>query len=110
MLRQRRIELQQTTEEQQNVTNLAHAQLTDLVAKAASLHEQVERFDDSIVPQAEQTFAAAQAGYITGKVDFMTLLSSQMLVLDSQRDRAMKTAEYLQTWAKIEALVGRRIL
>ena len=110
MLRQRHIELQQTTEEQQNVTNLAHAQLTDLAAKAASLHEQVERFDDSIVPQAEQTFAAAQAGYITGKVDFMTLLSSQMLVLDSQRDRAMKTAEYLQTWAKIEALVGRRIL
>ena len=110
MLRQRRLELQQTTEERQNVTNLAHAQLTDLVAKTASLREQIERFDNSILPQAEQTFAAAQAGYITGKVDFMTLLSSQMLVLDSERDRAMKTAEYLRTWAKIEALVGRRIL
>jgi hypothetical protein len=47
---------------------------------------------------------------VTGKVDFTTLLSSQMLVLDTKRDRAMKTAQYLQTWAKIEALVGRRIL
>jgi outer membrane protein TolC len=110
MLQQRRIELRQSTEEHQNVANQAHAQLSDLMAKTASLREQVERFDSSIVPQAEQTFASAQAGYITGKVDFMTLLSSQILVLDSERDRAMKTAEYLKTWAKIEALVGRRIL
>jgi cobalt-zinc-cadmium efflux system outer membrane protein len=110
MLRQRQIELRQGSEQHLNVSNLRHAELTDLTAKAASLREQIERFDGGVIPQAEQTFAAAQAGYVTGKVDFTTLLSSQMLVLDTKRDRAMKTAQYLQTWAKIEALVGRRIL
>jgi cobalt-zinc-cadmium efflux system outer membrane protein len=110
LLQQRRIELRQRTEEQQNVINDVHRQLADLTARASSLREQIERYDSSIVPQAEQTFAAAQAGYIAGKVDFMTLLSSQMLVLDSKRDRAIKTAEYLKTWATIEALTGRQIL
>jgi outer membrane protein, heavy metal efflux system len=110
MLRQKNIELRRSTEEKENAANQVRFQLTDLTAKAAGFREQIDRFDGSIIPQAEQTFAAAQAGYIAGKVDFMTLLSSQMLVLDAKRDRAMKTAEYLKAWVKIEALVGRKIL
>lgn len=109
MLRQKNIEVRRSTEEKENVANQVRFQLTDLTAKAAGLREQIDRFDSSIIPQAEQTFAAAQAGYVTGKVDFMTLLSSQMLVLDAKRDRAMKTAEYMKAWAKIEALAGRKI-
>lgn len=109
MVTQKTLELEQNELALIDVSNQLRFKLTDYTAKVKSLAEQIARFDSLIIPQAEQTFSAAKAGYIAGKVDFMDVLSSQMLVAEMKRERAMKTAEYLQTWAMIEGLTGRRV-
>jgi len=108
-LEEKRIEHRRAREEQQSVANDLRFELTDLWAKAASLREQIETYENGIVPQAQQTFEAAQAGYVTGRVDFMTLVSAQMMWLEAERDRLMKVADYNTTWGRIEALAGQRV-
>lgn len=109
MLKQRRIQRQAAAEAYQSTLNTLHFDLTDMTTMTASLREQIENYRDIIIPQAEQTFESAQAGYTNGKVDFMTVLASQMTLLDARRDFLMKTSEYLTTWAKIETMTARTL-
>jgi outer membrane protein, heavy metal efflux system len=108
-LAEKRIEGRRAEEERKNTLNDLRYQLKDLYAKTTSLKAQIEIYDQSLLPQAEQTVAAARAGYVSGKVSFMDLLSHQTLLLQVRRERFMKISDYNITWAKIEALTGQRI-
>lgn len=108
-IQQKKIEHRRAVEDHENTVNLLHFQLTDLAAKTQSLETQIAAYETSLIPQAQQTFDAARSAYATGKVDFMTVLDSQMMLLDMRRHRLMKIADYYGAWAMLEALTGERI-
>lgn len=108
-IQQRKIEQRRAVEDHENTLNVLRFKLTDLMAKAHSLETQIAAYDTSIIPQARQTFEAARAAYATGKVDFMTVLDSQMMLLDMRQHRLMRIADYYGAWAMIEALTGQRV-
>jgi cobalt-zinc-cadmium efflux system outer membrane protein len=110
MVEQRRIEQRQIEEEYQGLSKDIEFQLTDLMAQSSRLLEQIDLYQNSIIPLAEQTLESNRIGYQVSKVDFQMLITSQMTLLDSQLELKQKILDYLMVWAKVEALTGRQIM
>lgn len=63
----------------------------------------------AIIPQAQQSLSAALAGYQVDKVDFLTLLDSQVSLLDFDTDVYRHLTEAEKILAQIEMAVGTRL-
>jgi outer membrane protein TolC len=63
----------------------------------------------AIIPQAQQSLSAALAGYQVDKVDFLTLLDSQVSLLDFDTDAYRHLTDSEQILAQIEMAVGTRL-
>ena len=66
-------------------------------------------FRDAIIPQADQSLAAAIAGYQVDEVDFLTLLDNQVTLLNFEIDYYRHLSQYEKTLAQLESVVGRRL-
>ena len=110
MVEQRRIERRQVEEEFQGLSKDIEFQLWDLRSQFSRIMEQIDLYQNSIIPLAEQTLESNRIGYQINKVDFQMLITSQMTLLDSQLELKQKILDYLMVWTKIEALTGRQIL
>jgi cobalt-zinc-cadmium efflux system outer membrane protein len=66
-------------------------------------------YQSSIIPQAEQALAAAIAAYQVGKVDFITLLSNQIALLNFEIKQYHHLTEGEKALARLEATVGKRL-
>jgi outer membrane protein TolC len=80
------------------------------LAENVSAYEAAQRIETlmrtDLLPQAELTFQAAQAGYENGKVDFATLLDAQRQIRKARQDVIKAQAEQQARLAEIEKLVG----
>ena len=63
----------------------------------------------AIIPQAQQSLSAALAGYQVDKVDFLTLLDSQVSLFDFDTDVYRHLTEAEKILAQIEMAVGTRL-
>lgn len=63
-------------------------------------------YESQMLPRARQNLASARSAYQVSKVDFQTLLNSQMLLLNYQLDYHRVQKEIGVSLAKLEALVG----
>jgi cobalt-zinc-cadmium efflux system outer membrane protein len=66
----------------------------------------VTLYRESLVPRAEQSLKASEAGYITGEVDFLSLLDSERMLLELRISLAEKVSEVEQRVAELEAAAG----
>jgi cobalt-zinc-cadmium efflux system outer membrane protein len=87
-----------------------------IAAKILDLHNQyrvaleiVELYRGSLLPRAEQSLEAAEAGYISGEVDFLHLLDSERTVLELGLALTDKKAEAERLIAELEFSVGAEI-
>ena len=92
------------------------AEIRELALRIEELHigaethmEEMALFRDVIIPQADQSLAAATAGYQVDEVDFLTLLDNQMTLLEFEIDYHRYLSQYEKTLAHLEAVVGRRL-
>lgn len=87
-----------------NFRNTVHLNIHDSFLRIKKSGQQVELYQNGLIPQAAQTFEAALSGYQVGKIDFLTLLDSLMTVynyeleyyrvlIDGQRGLARLAAE-----------------
>ncbi len=109
LLQQKQIEQRQVNEEFQDVLKDLEFRLSDLLLKETRTSDQIDVFQAGIIPQASQTLESALSGYQVGKVDFLTLLSSQMALYNYQLDLKQKYLEYKVVWSQLESLTGQRI-
>ena len=58
----------------QNMKNMAELDVQMALTEAQTSWRQIELYESTIVPQAEQNYQAAVVGYTHGKADFMTVL------------------------------------
>ena len=96
-------------EEFQEVLKDVEFQLSDLLLMETRVRNQIDIYRTGIIPQASQTLESALSGYQVGKVDFLTLLSSQITLYNYQLDLRQKYLEYKLIWSQIEALTGQRL-
>ncbi len=92
------------------------AQVRELALRIEELHVDAEThlqemalFRDVIIPQADQSLAAAIAGYQVDEVDFLTLLDNQMTLLEFEIDYHRHLSQYEKSLAHLESVVGRRL-
>jgi cobalt-zinc-cadmium efflux system outer membrane protein len=66
----------------------------------------VDLYKTALVPQAEMRFEASEAGYRTGKVDFLDLLESERFLLSARVMYAMAEGNLGMQLARLERAVG----
>ena len=86
--------------------NEVGAQLRQQVATAEQSLKSARLYQDAILPQARLTVESALAAYRVNRVDFLTLLDSQMTVFNYEISLAQATASYNKTLAEIDLLTG----
>jgi outer membrane protein, heavy metal efflux system len=63
-------------------------------------------YADELIPQTRATLASALAAYRVGKVDFQTLVSAEIDLLELRRDYYRTIADNEIAVAKVEEIVG----
>jgi cobalt-zinc-cadmium efflux system outer membrane protein len=83
--------------------------ISDLLAQLNRREKLIELYKTGIIPQAEQTLDSATINYRVNKVDFLTLLDSQVTLLSFEREYYESLAEHQKMLAQLEALVGKEL-
>jgi outer membrane protein TolC len=81
-------------------------EVEEAAERARAAWERLERFENAILPQAEAAFASSEAGYRSGRVDFLDYLDSERMLLDMRREYAMVIADLGMQLAVLERAVG----
>ena len=88
---------------------MALLEVRENLAKVDAAGKSVSIYRDGLLPQAEQAFQSALAGYRTGTVNFMTLLDAQRTIRDVRMGYYKAVVEYEQGVADLERAVGRKL-
>ena len=81
-------------------------QVKDGFVQAQRAERLITILRDAIIPQATLGLQAAQAGYAVGKVDFLTLLNSLLILQDSQLELHGEMVNHEKALARLEAVTG----
>lgn len=77
--------------------------------KLQTARRTLELYRKELLPQAELRFKASEAGYRTGKADFMDLLESERFLLDARVMAVMAEASVGMQLARLERAVGTNL-
>ncbi len=92
---------------QQAQRNEVDAKLRQQAAAAEQNLKSARLYQTAILPQARLTVESALAAYRVNRVDFMTLLDSQMTVFNYEISLATAVANYNKALAEIHLLAGK---
>jgi cobalt-zinc-cadmium efflux system outer membrane protein len=67
----------------------------------------IDLYKNKLIPQAEAGLKSALASYQSKKIEFMTLLDSERMLLDMKKDYYMRLTEYLMHYRMLEELTGK---
>jgi outer membrane protein, heavy metal efflux system len=87
--------------------NEVTASLRQQTAVAEQNLKSVRLYQTAILPQARLTVESALASYRVNRVDFLTLLDSQMTVFNYENSLASAIASYNKALAEIDLLIGK---
>lgn len=89
--------------------NMVQAEVRDAWSKASSRWEQIERYRQSILPQAQQALESGLRSYETSRVDFLSLLDSYRMLEMMKMEYYMLEGEYIGSVALLERAVGTEL-
>ena len=85
-----------------------------MIASMASMVQRTERqlelYKTGIIPQASMQIKSALSAYTVNKIDFMSLLDSQMTLYRYELEYHEALTEYEKNLASLEAAVGKRFV
>jgi outer membrane protein, heavy metal efflux system len=99
----------QATNMYQAQLNEVSSQLRQQVAQAEQSLKSARLYESGILPQARLAVESSLAAYRVNRVDFLTLLDSQMTVLDYEISYASALSNYNIALAEIELLTGQTL-
>ena len=82
----------------------------DASFKLQTARRTMELYRTELIPQAEARFNASEAGYRTGKTDFMDLLESERFMLNAKTMSAMMESTVGMQAARLERAAGTALL
>jgi outer membrane protein TolC len=99
--------LQQTTRWNfRKVLNQVRAEIAVVYQDLQRNRRLVQLYREGILPQAEQSFRSDLSGYRTGKIDFLTLLNSQMVLFNYHQEYYRMVSNLHKQVARLSFLVG----
>jgi cobalt-zinc-cadmium efflux system outer membrane protein len=88
--------------------NETFAELAEQRAAAERARQLATLYATSVLPQARAAVESALSAYRVGKVDYTTLVGSEMTVNQYEIEQVRLAAQYQEAVARIEALLGDR--
>ena len=98
--------LQSSMADYEATKNLVLFEVRDSFLKISSSFKKLELYKNGIIPQAEQSFKSAIAGYKTGLIDFLTLLDNWKTLLRFWLEYYSLLSQYQQDLSDLEFAVG----
>lgn len=86
--------------------NTVSSEVQDAWFRALVSRDQMTLYETSLLPRAEQAFAASRAGYETAKVGFIDLLDSERALLNFRLGLLMSATDLARALALLERAVG----
>lgn len=93
-----------------DVENETLSRVNELFFEVETVREQIQLYQYSLLPQAEQSFKASEVGYLAGKVDFLNLLESERMVLMIKTGYYKAISDLRESLARLERIVGKELL
>lgn len=90
----------------QSLLNRTLFEIEDNLFKIRTARETFNLYRNVLIPQAEQSLRSAEAGYITGSVNFLDLLDAERVLLKIQFGHWKAYTDYLKYIADMERSVG----
>ena len=81
-------------------------EVKDLLVRVQSSESTINLYKTGVIPQAEQSLKAARIGYEADRVDFLTLIDSQRILLNSRLLYCRTLTDFEQNLANLERAVG----
>ncbi len=82
--------------------------ITDMATMVQRTERQLELYRTGIIPQASLQVQSALSAYRVNKVDFLTLLDSQITLYKYEIEYHQALTEYEKSLANLEAVIGKR--
>ena len=99
-----------TAEEQYNLMkNMIASDVQNSLVKIETNRNLVDLYQNTVIPQAEQTLQSTIAAYQTGKTEFLMVIDAYRMLLMSELDFYMSKMNFLQSQAQLEQAVGLSI-
>ena len=90
----------------QNILNRTLFEVKDNYFKIQTARDSFYLYKNVLIPQAEQSLMSAEAGYITGTVNFLDLLDAERILLKIRFGYWKAYTDYLKRIADTERAVG----
>lgn len=91
------------------VRNQTLFELRDHFTRVKTAEQLVGVYQDGVLPQAEQSLAAARIAYQAGKAGFLDLIDSERTLLDLQLEAVGALVHFWQSVAKLERSLGNEL-
>ena len=102
LIRRAQARLRETRAALVSLTRRSHAELV-----RASLEEAL--LETGLVPQAKQSLDASRSAYEVGRIEFLSLLDSQVRLLGAELRLARARADKRRAFASLESAAGGRL-
>jgi cobalt-zinc-cadmium efflux system outer membrane protein len=109
-IEEKSFDLKSSQQKYEGMKNDLRFMVSELFYSLNRYQEQIELYQNAILPQARQSLESAQSGYQVGKVDFMTLLDNQMTLYNYEIAYFRALSSYFQTVSKLEEMVGQPLV
>lgn len=91
------------------VNNKTLFEVKDYLVKVQSSESTINLYKTGVIPQAEQSLKAARIGYEADRLDFLTLIDSQRILLNSRLLYYRALTDFEQNLANLEKAVGMQL-
>ncbi len=105
-VREANARLKSSEKELRNRENMTLFGVKDFHFRVQTAERLVKLYQDIIIPQAEQSLKAAEAGYQSGQVDFLNLVDSQRVLLDFNLAYYRSLSDFGINLSELERVVG----
>ena len=109
LITQAAAQLENNRRMQENTQIMAAAQITDTYAMADTSQRLAMLYSDSVLPQARLALESSLASYQVGDVDFLTVLTNFITVLNYEINYEEQNARLQKALARLEPIVGARL-
>ena len=89
-----------------NVENDVKAEIKDLHFQLQSIGQSLDLYNNGLLTQSQSALESALSAYSTGKLDFLTLLDSERMLLQVRLGYVEQQSNYQNTLAALERAVG----
>lgn len=103
-------ELVQARRTLQATTQNLEFRIQDDYSMAEAALKLVTLYRDTVIPQASLTLESSLSSYETGKVDFLTVLSNYITILEYEMNYYEQLQNAYLALARLEEMTGRRLL